>query len=197
MGPAMVYLAGPPCLCPTPVVSGVPLVIIPNAARTDVRYLTNLLAKHRITRLVVVPSLLSLLASPQAPSGGPPLPLRYCTISGEALPWDLAAAAQRALPKCTLLNLYGCTEIAADVTCYVVRGPEGPSQDQGLPLPAGAAPRQRFVPIGRPISHTDVQVLVPESGRSLHMSPLTSSADPPVTPSSARHPPPPGHRIEH
>ena len=57
-------------------------------------------------------------------AGGSPaqkacLRLKVLVSSGEQLPLQLARALQRVLPPdCKLLNLYGCTEVAADCTCY-------------------------------------------------------------------------------
>ncbi|HEX6037440.1 MupA/Atu3671 family FMN-dependent luciferase-like monooxygenase, partial [Longimicrobium sp.] len=62
--------------------------------------------------------------------------------SGERLPADLVERAFRAWPECRLLNLYGSTEVAADVTAHALLRAE---------LPA--------VPIGRPIAGARVYVL--------------------------------------
>ena len=41
--------------------------------------------------------------------------------SGEALKVDLANSLRAALPPpAVILNIYGCTEVAADATCYEV-----------------------------------------------------------------------------
>ncbi len=46
------------------------------------------------------------------------LKLRVLVSSGEALTVDLLDRLQAALPLQTvILNIYGCTEVAADVTC--------------------------------------------------------------------------------
>jgi acyl-coenzyme A synthetase/AMP-(fatty) acid ligase/acyl carrier protein len=68
------------------------------------------------------------------------LSLRYCVTSGEALPSELARQFVRALPECRLLNLYGSSEVAADVMYDEV--------DSG-----------DLVTIGRPIANTRVYVL--------------------------------------
>eukprot|EP00667_Euglena_gracilis_P002374 EG_transcript_2372 len=134
--------------------AGCPLVLLPPAARTDVRLLVDLLAKHRVTRLIVVPSLLRLITLEAEAPGARLAGLRYCTSSGEALTWELAAAFLAAVPQCTLLNLYGSTEVAADVTCFAV--PANP-----------CPPNMGLVPLGQPISHTGVHILDPETLRPL------------------------------
>ncbi len=69
--------------------------------------------------------------------------LELWTCSGEVLPGDLAKRFSRALPKATLLNIYGSSEVAADVTCHEVRA----SDDDGA------------VSIGRPISNVQMFIL--------------------------------------
>ena len=53
---------------------------------------------------------------------------------------------------CTLINLYGSTEVAADVTAQVLRGIRD--------IPAGAT---NIVPIGTPIKNCKVSILDPDS----------------------------------
>ena len=63
--------------------------------------------------------------------------------SGEALPYELYERFRAALPQVTLINLYGSSEVAADVTCFDTNGTE----------PLGV------VPIGRPIANVRIYVL--------------------------------------
>ncbi len=47
------------------------------------------------------------------------LKLRLLVSSGEPLPMELANRLHAALPSAThIVNIYGCTEVAADATCY-------------------------------------------------------------------------------
>jgi amino acid adenylation domain-containing protein len=130
--------------------AGRPSVIVSEETVRDARLLVETLGRHRVTRIVLVPSLLRALLDAY-PGLGERLPdLRYWTLSGEALPADLAARFFRALPGRTLINLYGSSEVCADVTCQEVREPE-----------TDAPP-----PIGRPIDNCELQVL-DERGRLL------------------------------
>jgi non-ribosomal peptide synthetase component F len=56
---------------------------------------------------------------------------------------ELAAAFREKLPHTRLFNLYGSSEIAADVTCYEVTDTSGLNS----------------VPIGKPIDNTQIYIL--------------------------------------
>ena len=105
-----------------PLLAGVPSVIVPQEALLDPEELIGYLARHGVTRMVLVPSLLRALLD-HAPNLGERLPkLKLWSLSGEALPWELAARFQKAFPQATLLNIYGSSEVAADVTWHEVDG---------------------------------------------------------------------------
>jgi amino acid adenylation domain-containing protein len=127
-----------------PLLQGVPSVIIPDDVVKDPGRMVEVLAAHRVTRLVVVPSLLSAILDCQDQLGQRLPSLRLVVSSGESLPVDVARRFRRAVPHARLLNLYGSSEISADVTCY----------DVSL-----LAEHDRTVPIGRPISNTCAYVL--------------------------------------
>jgi amino acid adenylation domain-containing protein len=128
-----------------PLLQGVPLVLIPDEVVKDPPRLVEVLEEHPVTRLVLVPSLLrALLDAQHAGALRQRLPkLALWVVSGEALDPALVEAFQAAFPGATLLNLYGSSEVAGDVTCFDCRSPR----------PAGT------VPIGRPIANTEIYVL--------------------------------------
>ncbi len=122
---------------------GVPLAIIPDAVLTDTYRLVEALADAGVTRLVLVPSLLRLLLR-TFPDLRERVPrLTFWVSSGEALPATLCRQFRGAMPGCTLLNLYGSSEVAADATCYDTRDWNGAAS----------------APIGRPIANTRVYLL--------------------------------------
>jgi amino acid adenylation domain-containing protein len=126
-----------------PLLQGVPNVIVPDEVLGDPARLVDLLATHRVTRIVLVPSVLKHLLD-TIPDVARRLPdLRFWVTSGEAIPVDVARRFAALLPGATLLNLYGSSEVAADVSAYVVTG-------------SGARER---IPIGRPIANTRLYVL--------------------------------------
>lgn len=126
-----------------PLLKGVPLVIIPDDVVKDPNRFVAALAENKVTRLVLVPSLLRLLLESSENLAQRLVSLRYCVCSGETLPVELAAEFRKQLPDATLINLYGSSEVAADVTCFEVKGAEGLGS----------------VPIGQPIANTQVFVL--------------------------------------
>jgi long-subunit acyl-CoA synthetase (AMP-forming) len=71
--------------------------------------------------------------------------LKLWSCSGEVLSGELARRFRQGFPEATLLNIYGASEVAADVTWHEVGEKD-----------AGAT-----VPIGKPISNTQLYVLDP------------------------------------
>jgi amino acid adenylation domain-containing protein len=142
-----------------PLLAGVASVMIPPETVRDPAALLNTLARERVTRIVLVPSLLHTLLehveldqlvnqTGNLQARVPELKLWSC--SGEVLSRELAQRFRKAFPEATLLNLYGSSEVAADVTWYELSEQEG----------TGA------VPIGKPISNTQIYVL------DEHMNPV-------------------------
>jgi amino acid adenylation domain-containing protein len=126
-----------------PLLGGIPLVVFPDEVVKDPQLLLRALSVHRVTRIVLVPSLLRALLDT-----GPELErmlagLRRCITSGETLSAELARRFRERLPDCRLTNLYGSSEVSADATCFEV----------------DHVPERMSVPIGRPIANTTVYVL--------------------------------------
>jgi amino acid adenylation domain-containing protein len=118
----------------SPMLQGVPSVLLSDAVVRDHERLLEALAGERVTRLPLVPSLLRLLLD-LYPDLAERLPdLKYWICSGEALPSDLARRFAERMPGRVLRNLYGATE-AASSAWYDVR------------LGAGTT----GVPLGRPL----------------------------------------------
>ncbi len=126
-----------------PLLQGVPLVIIPNDVVLDSSRFVAALSTNKVTRLVLVPSLLRAIIEGPDDLAKQLSNLQYCVCSGETLPSQLAAAFTEKLPRTKLINLYGSSEVAADVTCYEVEAVKGLNN----------------IPIGRPIANTQIYVL--------------------------------------
>jgi surfactin family lipopeptide synthetase C len=126
-----------------PLLQGTATVIIPDEILKDPFRFVETLGAHGVTRLVLVPSLLRVLLETVPELEQKLRRLKLWVTSGEALPADLVEKFTAQLPQSVLLNLYGSSEVAADVTCYQV---------------AGAA-SSKSVPIGRPISNTEIYIL--------------------------------------
>ena len=121
-----------------PLLAGIPNVIVPQDAVRDPEEFLQLLAREHVTRIVLVPSLLRTLLD-RAPNLQHRVPnLKLWSCSGEVLPVDLAKRFRAAFPEATLLNIYGSSEVAADVTCHEVSDGDISSS----------------VAIGKPISNT-------------------------------------------
>jgi amino acid adenylation domain-containing protein len=123
-----------------PLLQGIKLIIIKEKMIRSIRNFKNYLSQEKITRLVVVPSLLEALLDDANVISH----LSICITSGEALTPSLARKFKRMYPDAKLLNLYGSTEVAGDVTCYDI---DEWNSNEGS------------VPIGKPIDNTAIYVL--------------------------------------
>jgi amino acid adenylation domain-containing protein len=126
-----------------PLLQGVPLVVISDPVLKDLPQFVDTLSTQAVTRLVLVPSLLRalLVSFPDLAQRLPQLSLWIS--SGEALDLALVQQFQRQLPGRSLLNLYGSSEVAADVTAYLI----------------DSSVETTTVPIGRAIANTKLYVL--------------------------------------
>ena len=126
-----------------PLLQGTPSVLIADEVVKDPRAFIAALSANRVTRLVLVPSLLRVMLDTGEDLAQQLKALRYCVCSGETLPPDLAKSFREQVPHATLLNLYGSSEVAADVLSYEVNDVEDLSP----------------IPIGKPIANTNVFIL--------------------------------------
>jgi amino acid adenylation domain-containing protein len=135
-----------------PLLHGVPAEIIDAGEAADPVRLAAALSLAGVTRITVVPALLTALLE-EAGDLSRLLPaLSLWVTSGERLPAGTAARFHAVLPGRTLLNLYGTTEVAADATAAVV--PAGGAEPAiGAPIDgvragvveAGGGPAPRLV----------------------------------------------------
>ncbi|NJO96594.1 MAG: AMP-binding protein [Pleurocapsa sp. CRU_1_2] len=104
----------------SPLLKGIRLVIVPEDTRRDIPQLMNLLREQKVSRIVLVPSLLKAMLDSAPQQLSQLRGLKYVFCSGEALPLALAEAFAQKLSSARLFNLYGSSEVAADVTCFEV-----------------------------------------------------------------------------
>ncbi|MEG4987494.1 amino acid adenylation domain-containing protein [Microcoleus sp. BR0-C5] len=124
-----------------PLLHGLPTVIIRDRSVKDINQFLQTLSKQKVTRLVLVPSLLRAILN-AFPDLDRRLPqLKYWICSGETLPMELCQQFREQMPQRVLINLYGSSEVAADVTWY------------------DATHCVEKVPIGRPIANTQIYLL--------------------------------------
>ncbi len=126
-----------------PLLQGIPLVIIPDEIVKDTVRLVDMLSRKDITRITVVPSLLQMMLNLDIDLQTQLSKLKYWTTSGEVLTQELLETFQTRLPEAVLLNLYGSSEVAADVTSWEM----GHQHDRAT------------VGIGSPIANTRIYLL--------------------------------------
>jgi amino acid adenylation domain-containing protein/FkbM family methyltransferase len=123
-----------------PLLQGITSVIIADTDAKDPLRLIEILERHSVTRIVLVPSLLkALLDSLQVRLQN----LKYLVSSGEALPVSLFGQARQKMPETILINLYGSSEVSADASWF-----------DAVEYASG-----QTVPIGRPVSNTELYLL--------------------------------------
>jgi amino acid adenylation domain-containing protein len=128
-----------------PLATGACMVVARPEGHKDSAYLIDLMARHRVTTVHFVPSMLQAMLD--APGWERCTSLARVIASGEALSGELRqrlfARLRPACPAVELHNLYGPTEAAVDVTAHACTADEA----------------ERPVPIGRPIAAIDIQLL--------------------------------------
>lgn|GEM_PF-1538016 len=128
-----------------PLLMGTPTVVLDDSSARDPMILAAAIEKHRVTRLIVVPSLLRVLLEHHKQLST----LRHLVSSGETLLPDLVSATLAALPGARLFNYYGSSEVAGDATFHPV-----------------LCPVEGGVPIGRPMVNTGIHLLDPMGGEA-------------------------------
>ena len=102
-----------------PLAHGLATVVASEEEARDPRMLARALERHRVTRIVLVPSLLAALLDLPAEDRARLAGVRTWSATGEPLPGALAERFHAALPEATLVNLYGTSE-CWDVSWQVV-----------------------------------------------------------------------------
>jgi amino acid adenylation domain-containing protein len=116
-----------------PLLLGAPVIIASEEERRTAAGLTALLETHGTTRMVFVPSQLAALLDGAPDTYRPLRQLDTVIVSGEPLTSSLVAAFRRALPRTTLVNSYGATEMAGLVCMGMVDDPDDITV--GVPVP--------------------------------------------------------------
>jgi amino acid adenylation domain-containing protein len=123
---------------------GVPTVILSQPDLLDPKMLWNTVVDRNVSYLLATPSLLQGVLSQAKSETRRWDTLRLATTSAEPLPVRMAEEWRHTFPDVPLLNLYGSTECASNVTSFDARQtPEDAER----------------VPIGRPLSNIRVYIL--------------------------------------
>lgn len=126
-----------------PLLKGIRVVLIPGESVQDLEQLISSLSINRVTRITLVPSHLRAILN-FSPNLAEELPdLRLWATSGETLPNELFREFRKKLPNRILLNLYGSSEVSADVTACELTKNQNREQ----------------VSIGKPITNTKIYIL--------------------------------------
>ena len=131
---------------------GVTLAIAPKSALVDPEELINFMDEQKVTRLILVPTLLqSVLSLMSLYEKGEKLEsLRNVISSGEELPTGVALEFFEKFPgQRNLINFYGCTEVTGDVT-FEVYSKESDVKNKTV---------DSHISIGTPIWNTTVYVM--------------------------------------
>ncbi len=132
-----------------PLLAGTRLVVMRDSDVRNVETFAERLAREEVTRVTMVPTQLRAVLDTMRERAGTLGALRMVVSSGEALAVSDVMRFRQALSTTRLLNLYGSSEVAADVTYW-----EAPRA--GLDVSEA--------PIGRPIQNTRI-TLIDERGR--------------------------------
>ncbi len=136
-----------------PLLQGIPIVIISNATLIDPQLFIESLAQHKVSRIILVPSLLRVLLDNYSHLVKKLTHLKFWITSGEELSVKLVQSFRELMPFAKLINLYGSSEVSANATYY----------DTSL-----LSEQAHIVPIGRPINNTQIYVL----NRDLQPTPI-------------------------
>jgi len=128
-----------------PLCSGARLILPGPEFNWEARQICELISYHQISNILCVPSVYGELL--EAVDGGPLAPLQTVIVAGESCSWHLVDMHHRMLPGVQLFNEYGPTEATVWSTVYRCE-----------PHSLGSG-RLASVPIGRPISNTQLYVL--------------------------------------
>jgi amino acid adenylation domain-containing protein len=130
----------------TPLLVGGKVEIVSTEIAADPAQLLALIASQQISILEIVPSLLrAILHQIELNLTPPQLSLQWLLLTGETLPPQLCRQWLEYYPNIPLMNAYGPTECADDVTHYPIYTPP--------------APEILNLPIGRPIANTQLYIL--------------------------------------
>lgn len=98
-----------------PLISGGPVIFVPDAGLASGRALLDVILHYGTTRMVFVPSQLRTLLEGGSDAVAALGRLDSLIVSGEALSPSLVADFKRLLPHVTLVNAYGASEVAGGV----------------------------------------------------------------------------------
>lgn len=97
---------------------GIKLVQFDKMTLLDLDKFINKLEEHKVTRIVLVPSLLKVMLEKKEACKTKLKRLKYWTCSGEVLPMTIVEDFYKTFNNHKLFNIYGSTEVTADATIF-------------------------------------------------------------------------------
>jgi len=146
----------------SPLLKGVSLVLLTEDKMRDTVGIINILHQYKIVRLLLVPSLLKSFLEQREHELQKLASVKYWFCSGEALPARLVKLFYERLPEGYLVNIYGSSEVSADVTAYKeipLFPQEKPVDKQEVSLDQPTQFLDKTIPIGRPIYNAKLFIL--------------------------------------
>lgn len=104
----------------SPLLKGISIVVFNHQVVNGVEDFCNLVIEQKISRLIMTPSSLKLMMKEKREKGLLFKNIKYVFCSGEALPYSLAEDFYNEFSSARLINIYGASEVSADVTYYEV-----------------------------------------------------------------------------
>ncbi len=112
---------------------GATLVVVPRRLFSLPAELVDFLCQHRATTMIWAVSAICLLTTFHALAYRTPETVNKILFSGEVMPNKALKELRRYLPKATLVNLYGPTEITCNCTYHIL----APERDYSAGIPIG------------------------------------------------------------
>ena len=125
-------------------VNGLTQIQMPDSYRMFPVKMLQLMIEQKVTYLLWVPTIMTIIANSGLVERFPIPTLRHCWYAGEVLPPHQTNIWMRANPQAKFVNLYGPMEVSEVCTFYVLPG----IMDESKPIP-----------IGKPIPNYDVRLL--------------------------------------
>ena len=104
----------------SPLLKGVSLVLLTEENTRDIVGMIDILSKYKVARIVLVPSLLRAILEQGDRLLQKLVSIKYWFCTGEALPAHLVKRFYEKIPEGHLWNIYGSSEVSADVMAYKV-----------------------------------------------------------------------------
>lgn len=124
--------------------TGATLVVVPRRMFSAPAELTDFLCDRKVTTMIWAVSALCLLTAFHALEYRVPETVQKIIYSGEVMPYKALCNFRKYLPKATIINVYGPTEITCNCTYHIL--------EEGRDYSGG-------VPIGKPFPNEDVFLL--------------------------------------